>query len=305
MHKSGLVELEAVLAVARRRGFRPAAVELGMSTSALSSAVAGLEARLGVRLFHRTTRSVSLTEAGEQFVARVGPAMSEIRSATEAATSQRQRPAGTLRINAALGAARMVFAPLVVETLRRYPDMTIDIVTEGRMIDIVAEGYDAGLRPSELVPRDMIRVPIGHDMRMAVVATPEYFTRHPKPKSPSDLARHQCIRARLPNGAPYRWEFARRGEALHVDVPGNLVLDAPLLMLDAVRAGVGLAHLAEWYVAEDVAAGRLVRVLQEWTPPFPGLALYYPAGRHMPAGLRVFIDLIRELEVQQAGGRIR
>ena len=260
--------------------------------------MAGLEARLGVRLFHRTTRSVSLTEAGEQFVARVGPALSEIRSATEAAASQRQRPAGTLRINAALGAARMVFAPLVTEYLRRYPDMTIDIVTEGRMIDIVAEGYDAALRPSELVPRDMIRVPIGRDMRMAVVATPEYFTRHPKPKSPSDLARHRCVRARLPNGAPYRWEFARRGETLHVDVPGNIVLDAPLLMLDAVRAGVGLAHLAEWYVAEDVATGRLVRVLQEWTPPFPGLALYYPAGRHTPAGLRVFIDLIRELQIQ-------
>ena len=303
MHKSGLVELEAVLAVARCRGFRPAAVELDMSTSALSSAVAGLEARLGVRLFHRTTRSVSLTEAGEQFVARVGPAMSEIRSATAEATNQRQRPAGTLRINAALGAARMAFAPLVVEYLRRYPDMTVDIVTEGRMIDLVAEGYDAGLRPSELVPRDMIRVPIGRDMRMAVVATPDYFARHPAPKSPSDLARHPCIRARLPNGAPYRWEFARRGETLHVDVPGHLVLDAPLLMLDAVRAGVGLAHLAEWYVAEDVAAGRLVRVLQEWTPPFPGLALYYPAGRHMPAGLRVFIDLIRELDIREAGVR--
>jgi len=305
MHKSGLIELEAVLAVARRCGFRAAAVELGMSTSALSSAVAGLEARLGVRLFHRTTRSVALTEAGEQFIARIGPAVSEIRSATEAAASQRQRPAGTLRINAALGAARMVFAPLVGEYLRRYPDMTLDIVTEGRMIDIVAEGYDAGLLPSELVPRDMIRVPIGSDMRMAVVATPDYFTRHPKPKSPSDLARHQCIRARLPNGAPYRWEFARRGEALHVDVPGNLVLDAPLLMLDAARAGMGLAHLAEWYVAEDLATGRLVRVLQEWTPPFPGLALYYPAGRHMPAGLRVFIDLIRELQTGQAGGIAR
>jgi len=305
MHKSGLIELEAVLAVARRSGFRPAAVELGMSTSALSSAVAGLESRLGVRLFHRTTRSVALTEAGERFIARIGPAVSEIRSATEAAASQRRTPAGTLRINAALGAARMVFAPLVVEYLRRYPDMTLDIVTEGRLIDIVAEGFDAGLRPSELVPRDMIRVPIGSDMRMAVVATPDYFTHHPKPKSPSDLARHQCIRARLPNGAPYRWEFAKRGETLHVEVPGNLVLDAPLLMLDAARAGLGLAHLAEWYVADDVATGRLVRVLQDWTPPFPGLALYYPAGRHMPAGLRVFIDLIRELQIQQADGRAK
>jgi DNA-binding transcriptional LysR family regulator len=295
MHKSGLVELEAVLAVARCKGFRPAATELDMSTSALSSAVAGLEARLGVRLFHRTTRSVSLTEAGEQFVARVVPAMAEIRGAMDAATSQRRRPAGTLRINTALGAIRMVFAPLVLEYLRRYPEMTVDIVTEGRMIDIVAEGFDAGLRPSELVPRDMVRVPIGRDMRMAVVATPEYFAQHPKPKSPADLAAHQCIRARLPSGALYRWEFARRGEALHVDVPGKLILDAPMLMLDAVRAGMGLAHLAEWYVTEDIGAGRLVRVLQEWTPPFPGLALYYPAGRHVPAGLRVFIDLIREL----------
>jgi DNA-binding transcriptional LysR family regulator len=290
MHKTGLVELEAVLAVSRRQGFRPAAAELGMSTSALSNAVAGLEARLGVRLFHRTTRSVSLTEAGEQFIARVAPAIAEIRGAMETATSQRQRPAGTLRINTALGAIRMVFAPLVLEYLRRYPDMTVDIVTEGRMIDIVAEGFDAGLRPSELVPRDMVRVPIGRDMCMAVVATREYFARNGRPKSPADLASHQCIRARLPNGAPYRWEFARRAETVHVDVPGSLILDAPLLMLDAARAGAGMAHLAEWYVAEDIEAGHLVRVLQEWTPAFPGLALYYPAGRHVPAGLRAFID---------------
>lgn len=204
MHKSGLVELEAVLAVARRQGFRPAAVELGMSATALSNAVAGLEARLGVRLFHRTTRSVSLTEAGEQFVARIAPAMAEIRGATEAAASQRQRPAGTLRINTSLGAIRMVFAPLVLEYLRRYPDMSVDIVTEGRLVDIVAEGFDAGLRPSEMVPRDMVRVPIGRDMRMAVVGTPAYFAQRPKPKSPADLAAHDCIRARLPNGAPYR-----------------------------------------------------------------------------------------------------
>ena len=295
MHKSGLIELEAVLAVARRQGFRPAAAELGMSTTALSNAVAGLEARLGVRLFHRTTRSVSLTEAGEQFVSRVAPAMADIRGAMQAANSQRQKPAGTLRINAALGAIRMI-APIALEFLRRYPDMILDIVTEGRLVDIVAEGFDAGLRPSELVPRDMIRVPIGRSMRMAVVATPEYFARHPAPKSPADLAAHQCIRARLPNGAPYRWEFARRGETVNVDVPGNLIVDAPMLMLDAVRSSFGLAHLAEWYVAEDIEAGRLVRVLQEWTPPFPGLALYYPAGRHVPVGLRAFIDLIREIE---------
>ena len=299
MHKSGLVELEAVLAVARHHGFRPAAVELGMSTSGLSNAVAGLEQRLGVRLFHRTTRSVSLTEAGEQFTARVLPAMSEIRGAMEAATSQRLKPGGTLRINAAVSAARMVFAPLIPEFLSRYPDMTLDIVTEGRLIDIVAEGFDAGLRPSELVPRDMVRVVIGGDMRMAVVGSPEYFAQHPKPKSPADLASHQCIRARLPNGAPYRWEFAKRGETLNMDVPGRLVVDAPALMLDAVRLGLGLAHVADWHVAEDLAAGRLVRVLQDWTPAYPGLALYYPAGRHVPAGLRALIDLIREIGARE------
>ena len=299
MYKSRLVELEAVLAVARRQGFRSAAAELGMSTSALSNAVAGLEASLGVRLFHRTTRSVSLTEAGEQFVARVAPAFADIRGAMEAASSQRQTPAGTLRINTALGAARMIFAPLVVEYLQRYPDMTVDIITEGRTIDIVAEGCDAGIRPRELVPRDMVRVPIGRDMRMAVVATPEYLAEHPKPMSPADLGAHHCIRARMPSGAPYRWEFAQHGETLHVDVPGTLILDAPVLMLDATRASMGLAYLAEWYVVDDIAAGRLVRVLQEWTPPFAGLALYYPAGRHVPPGLRAFIDLIREVDARR------
>jgi len=298
MHKSGLVELEAVLAVARHHAFRPAAVELGMSATALSNAVAGLEQRLGVRLFHRTTRSVSLTEAGEQFTARIQPAMSEIRGAMQIATERRFKPGGVLRINAALGAARMVFAPLVPEFLRRYPDMTVDIVTEGRLIDIVAEGFDAGLRPSELVPRDMVRVPIGSDMRMAVVGSPAYFKQHRTPKSPADLVAHDCIRARLPSGAPSRWEFAKRGEALNVDVPGQLVVDAPTLMLDAVRAGLGLAQIAEWYVLDDLKAGRLVRALEDWTPPYPGLALYYPAGRHVPAGLRAFIDLIREIDAR-------
>jgi DNA-binding transcriptional LysR family regulator len=295
MYKSGLIELEAVLAVARHRGFRPAAAELGMSTSALSNAVASLEARLALRLFHRTTRSVALTDAGRQFVARIGPALSDIRDAMEAVNDHRQTPTGTLRINTSAGAARMIFAPLVLEYVRRYPGMTVDIVTEGQLIDIVAEGFDAGIRLSELIPRDMIRVRIGDDLRMAVVASPGYLAQHPPPLSPGDLASHQCIRARFPSGAPSPWEFSHQGKTVSVDVPGALILDEPGLMLEAARAGLGLALLVETQIADDVRSGRLVRVLHEWTPPFPGLALYYAAGRHVPAGLRAFIDLIREV----------
>jgi DNA-binding transcriptional LysR family regulator len=289
-----MTELEAVLAVARHHGFRPAATELGMSTSALSNAVAGLEARLGIRLFHRTTRSVSLTEAGQHFVARVGPAMSDIRAAMEAVNDQRQTPVGTLRINTSAGAARMIFAPIVLAFLRRYPGMTLDIVTEGMLVDVVAGGFDAGIRLSELVPRDMIRVPIGPDLRMAVVASPAYLAQYPAPLSPADLIAHQCIRGRFPSGLPSPWEFARGGQSYRIDVPGALILDEPGLMLEAARAGAGLALLVEPFVADDLAAGRLARVLDDWTPSFPGLALYYAPGRHVPAGLRAFIELIRE-----------
>lgn len=302
MYKSGMTELEAVLAVARHHGFRPAATELGMSTSALSNAVAGLEARLGVRLFHRTTRSVALTEAGRQFVARVGPALSDIRDAMDAVDDQRQTPVGTLRINTSAGAARMIFAPLVLPFLQRYPGMTVEIVTEGQLIDVVGAGFDAGIRLSELVPRDMIRVPIGADLRMAVVGAPGYLARHSAPVSPADLASHQCIRARFPSGLPSPWEFARAGQAVSVAVPGALVLDDPSVMLEAARAGVGLAFLVAPSVADDVASGRLVRVLEDWTPPFPGLALYYAPGRHVPAGLRAFIELIREVRAPAPDG---
>jgi len=199
MRSSGLIELDAVLAVARHRGFRAAATELGMSRSALSHAIAALEAKLGVRLFHRTTRSVSLTEAGEQFVSGVAPALGQIREAMARAGSHRDTPAGTLRINTSAGAARQM-EPLVFEYLRRYPDMTVDIVTEGRLVDIVVDGFDAGVRLAELVPRDMIAVPLGPDQRFAVVGSPAYFKQHPKPRTPADLSRHRCIRSRLPSG---------------------------------------------------------------------------------------------------------
>lgn len=273
-----------------------------MSSTALSNAVAGLESRLGVRLFNRTTRSVSLSSAGEQFVATVAPALAEIRGAMEAVNSHRDTPAGTLRINSSVGAARQILTPIVLEYLRRYPDMQVDLVTEGRMIDIVVDGFDAGIRTLDSVPRDMIAVPFGPPLRFAVVGSPAYFKENPPPASPSDLMTHMCIRARLPSGALYRWEFARHGEALTVDVQGPLTLDEPTLILEAAREGAGLAHLSEWSVSADLAAGRLVRVLDDWTPTLPGLSLYYPGRRHLPAGLRAFIALMREIG-KQAGER--
>ncbi|SDP39379.1 DNA-binding transcriptional regulator, LysR family [Rhodoferax sp. OV413] len=300
MRSSGLTELEAVLAVARHRSFRAAATELAMSSSALSQTVAALEARIGVRLFHRTTRSVSLSEAGEQFVAEVGPALSAIRGALEQASSHRDTPAGTLRINTSVGAARQVMAPIVLEYLRRYPDMQVDIVTEGRLVDIVVDGFDAGIRLAETVPQDMVAVPFGPSQRFAVVGTPAYLAAHPAPRTPADLATHRCVRSRMPSGAIYRWEFARHGESQQVDVQGPLTLDEPNLMLEAALAGVGLAYLTEWNVAPYLADGRLQRVLQDWTPPFAGLCLYYPSRRHLPAGLRALVALIRE-QSQGAG----
>lgn len=294
MHRSGLVELEAVLAVARRGSFRAAAAELGMSTSAVSNAIAGLEARFGSRLFHRTTRSVSLTEAGRRFADRITPALMEIRSASEEINAQDQSLTGTLRINASVGAAQMIFEPLVLAFMRRHPGMTVDIVTEARLVDIVAAGFDAGIRLEESVPRDMIAVPIGGDQRLFVVGAPSYFEHHPRPQVPGDLAEHACIRLRLSHGGIYRWELERHGESMAVDVQGPLILDEPRMIVQAARAGMGLAFMSEWYVAEDLTAGRLLQVLDDWTPPFPGMRLYYPGHRHVPAALRAFIELIRE-----------
>jgi DNA-binding transcriptional LysR family regulator len=295
MRSSGLVELEAVAAVAHRRSFRAAAAELGMSRTALSGAVAALERRLGVQLFHRTTRSVSLTEAGEQFIATVEPALSEIREAMDAANTHRATPTGTLRINSSLGAAHRILAPVVLEYLRRYPEMRVDVVTEGRLVDIVAGGFDAAIRMAESVPRDMIAVPFGMPVRFAVVGSPELLRGKASPQKPADLASFPCICVREASGAPYRWEFVRGRKKISAEVRGALTLDAPTLMHEAALAGAGLAYLAEWSVADDVKAGRLVRVLADWTPSSGGLALYYPANRHVPAGLRAFVALIREV----------
>ncbi|MDQ0011134.1 DNA-binding transcriptional LysR family regulator [Luteibacter jiangsuensis] len=292
--RPGLTELEAVLAVARQGSFRAAAASLEMSTSALSQSVASLESRLGTRLFHRTTRSVRLTEAGERFVAEVGPALADIRGAIERISEHGEVPKGSLRINTSVGAARRVMGPYLIPYLRRYPEVRLDLVTEDRLIDIVREGFDAGFRTVDTVPGDMIAVPLGPPVRFAVVGSPDYFARHGRPATPADLARHACIRARMPAGHIYHWEFERHGDASTVDVGGTLTLDEPQLMLEAARAGLGLTYLTEFNVAEDLATGRLERVLEDWTPPFDRLCLYYPGRRHVPAALRALVDLIRE-----------
>lgn len=294
MMKGSLAELEAVVAVSNRGGFRAAARELGVSSSALSQSIGALEARIGVRLFNRTTRSVSLSAAGEQFMAEIAPALSAIQNAYDIADEHRAVPTGTLRLNMARGAAKRILTPLVFEYLRRYSQMSVEIVTEDALIDVNAQGFDAGVRLLEGVSPDMIAVPITGDFQPVIVGSPDYFQKYPRPETPGDLHAHACIRYRMASGTIYRWELAKGGQDFALDVPGSLVLDDNDLVLEAVRAGMGLAYLVEGQVAVDLAAGRLERVLADWSVPYPGLCLYYPGRRHVPAKLRAFIALIRE-----------
>nr|WP_136684232.1 LysR family transcriptional regulator [Rhodobacter xinxiangensis] len=295
MRDAAIRDLKAVLAVARRRSFRAAAADLDMSTTALSHSIARLEAGLGVRLFHRTTRSVSLTGAGDSFVAQIAPAVADIDDAMEVVRAQRDTPAGMLRINASRVAGCEVIGPLVLEFLRRYPEMQVDLVTEERLVDIVAEGFDLGIRPAHLVPSDMIALSLGRPQRYAVVASPDYLRAHPMPRVPADLLAHECIRVRLPNGTPFRWQFERAGEVLHLDVRGRLVLDEADVARLAVLAGGMIGFFVEGSVLADIAAGRLIRVLEDWTPPRPGFSLYYAGRRNPSAGMAAFVALAREV----------
>jgi DNA-binding transcriptional LysR family regulator len=293
MERGALEDLHAVLAIARKGTFRAAAVELNMSTTALSHAIAKLEANLGVRLFNRTTRSLSLTGAGKIFVEQVGPALQDIRGALDAVRSERDTPSGTLRINAAPFAAQAIMTPLVIDYLRRFPDMTVDLVTEGRLVDIVADGFDLGVRVAGLVPSDMISVSLGQPQRYAVVASPAYFATHPMPMAPPDLLKHHCIRVRLPDGALFRWRFEKDGQTVQLDVQGPIILDEANLARTAVMENVGIGYFMEQNVTDDIRSGRLIRILDEWTPAFPGLCLYYPGRRNLPVGVREFLNLAR------------
>lgn len=294
MRLHDLTEFDAVLAIARRGSFRAAALDLGMSTSALSNAIARIEGQLGVRLFNRTTRSVSLTDAGRTFVAQITPALQDIHQALDAVRAQQETPAGTLRINTFATAGREILSPLVLECLRRFPGIRIDLVTEGNLVDIVAAGFDFGVRSEALVPSDMIAIPLGGARDYAVVAAPAYLAGRAAPAVPSDLLSHVCIRTRLPNGAMFRWPFEVEGQPVHLDVDGPITLDEASLARMAVRDAVGIGFFMESDVRADIAAGRLVRLLQRFTPPLSPLCLYYPSRRNPPAAFKVFVDLARE-----------
>lgn len=297
MSRHSLIELEAVLAIARRGSFRAAALELGISTTALSNAIGKLERELGIRLFNRTTRSVSLTGAGRTFVDQVGPALHNIQEAMSAARSQQETPSGTLRINSFATAAREILSPLILAFLRRYPQVHIDLVTEGRLVDVVGEGFDLGIRSRDLVPSDMIAIPLGQVRRFAVAASPSYFQSNAIPRVPSDLLAHACIRVRLPDGALYRWHFEKDGQAAQIDVRGPITLDEASLSRMAALESVGIGFFMEADVREDIAAGRLIQVLKDWTPQLAPLSLYYPSRRNPSAAFKAFVGLAREFAV--------
>lgn len=294
MARHSLIELEAVLAIVRCGSFRAAAVELGMSTTAISNAVGKLERELDVRLFNRTTRSVALTYAGRIFVAQIKPALEDIQKAMNTARAQQETPSGTLRINAFATAAREIMSPLVLTYLQRYPQVHIDIVTEGRLVDVVAAGFDLGVRSADLVPSDAIAIPLGQMRSIAVVASPAFFQGRPIPQVPQDLLSRPCVRGRLPDGALLRWRFEKGGEEQHLDVDGQITLDEASLARIAITNGVGIGYLMESDVREDIAAGRLVRILEDWTPPLAPLCLYYYNRRNSSAAFQAFIALARD-----------
>lgn len=294
MARENLNDLAAFVAVAREGGFTRAAAKLGVSQSALSHSLKGLEARLGVRLLTRTTRSVSPTEPGERLLATLAPRFDEIDAALAALTEYRERPAGNVRIATGEHAAETIVWPVLERLLPEYSDVTAEVVVDNGLTNIVAERFDAGVRLGEMVDKDMVAVRIGPDLRMAAVAAPSYFEDRRKPRTPEDLTGHACINLRLPTrGNLYAWEFEKGTRALNVRVEGPLVVNTGSMALKAALAGLGLAHLPEDRVRADLDTGRLVRVLADWCPPFPGYHLYYPSRRQPAPAFALLVEALR------------
>ena len=294
MARQNINDLLAFRAVARERSFTRAAAQIGVSPSALSHALRALEERLGVRLLTRTTRSVAPTEAGERLLAAIGPHFDGIEAELAALSELRDKPAGTIRITTGIDAAETILWPALASLLPEYPDIRVELSVNAGFVDIVAERFDAGVRLGETVAQDMIAVRIGPDMRMAAVASPSYFTARKPPKTPHELAQHNCINLRFPTlGGLYAWEFEKAGRALNVRVEGQLIVNDIALALQAALDGSGIAYLPEDYVRHHVAAGRLARVLSDWSPPFPGYHLYYPSRRHQSPAFALLVEALR------------
>jgi DNA-binding transcriptional LysR family regulator len=294
MPRENINDLAAFLAVARERSFTHAAAKLGVSPSALSHSIRGLEERLRLQLFTRTTRSVSLTEAGERLFQDIGPHFDSIDDALAALTELREKPAGTLRLVAGDHAANAILWPTVRRLLPDYPDLKVEIDTDNGLTDIVTERYDAGVRLGERVAKDMIALRIGPDMRMAVVAAPSYFAERPTPHTPRDLVTHACINLRLrSSGGFYVWEFEKDARELNVRVDGQLAFNTALMALDAALCGFGLAYVLEDHVREHLAEGRLIQVLADWCPPFSGYHLYYPTRRQRSPAFTLLLEALR------------
>jgi DNA-binding transcriptional LysR family regulator len=294
MSIEGYEQLAIFSIVARERSFTRAAAKLGMSQPALSRTMRQLEERLGVRLLARTTRSVSATEAGEHLLRVVAPRFEEIDAELALLSEFRDKPAGRLRITAGEHPAITILQPALAKILPGHPDIHIEVIVDYGLTDIVAEGYDAGVRLGEQVAKDMIAVRIGPDVRMAVVGSPDYFARHRRPRTPRDLVQHNCITIRLPTyGGIFPWEFEKKGEELKVRVEGQLVFNNIAMRLDAALKGLGLAYMPEDLVRRYVDEGLLIRVLSDWCPPFPGYHLYYPSRRQSSPAFTVFRDALR------------
>jgi DNA-binding transcriptional LysR family regulator len=293
MDRLDLQALDSFAAVARHRNFRRAAVERGVSASTLSQALRDLEARMGVRLLNRTTRSVALTDAGAALLKRLEPALGEIGEAVAEARSAQMEPAGALRINAPEPAIELVMAPIVSEFLARYPAVRLELIAETNFVDIVAAGYDAGVRWGESLAQDMVAVPLGPTQRYVVVATPELIARVGAPQDPRELLELPCLRIRFPSGASPPWEFEKAGETVRISPTGPLVANSVTLLIRAALDGLGFLSTFDGYAERHLATGRLVEVLADWSETFPGPFLYYPSRRTMPSPLRAFVDFVQ------------
>ena len=293
MDRNDLSILAAFLAVAEERSFTQAGKRLGVSPSAMSHAIRGLEENVGVRLLSRTTRSVAPTEAGERLLARLRPGLADIQEALDQISELRHKPAGCVRLLVPRLAGTTVLGPKLAKFTRDYPDVVLDITADDSRIDIVAGGFDAGIHFGEYIQKDMIAVRVSKDHRAAIVASPSYFKSHPKPKTPHDLLKHRCINFRHGSAGVYRWEFDKGKKSLSVAVNGPLIVDDVETLVRAAIDGVGLAFVSDERVTAQLDSGELIRVLEDWCQPFPGFFLYYPSRRQQPAALAALINALR------------